>query len=474
MVGFANRHGRRREASVMRQGFRAIVQPGDTTHRAGYIAVQLALLVLMVIAASSASCLTSKLPTAADFPTCRYSEAIHDADASLLRQKAPTRFKLMPSRYMLIVQAARGYHCSGAVTVAFNGHNYLQAGMNDDAGIVELIPLLASSTGMSLADTFDLTEFMVISSGILIGYAGFWRLYPDRWARWVGVVVFLCLGLAEATVADVYIFQTSPLIAGTPWILHFALTSKTCALNVSAALLAFCCSWCSWVRSGTTLICLAFLITLFICRYRIQKIFLPLLLILLGCVAPVLFMRHLLARRDNLLATLGDTTTTTNSHLLWHTIYIGLGFVPNSVVPEYKDAVAVDRVRSIDPRVPFGSKEYEIILKHEVWNLAKRRPMLLLENLAAKVGVLMFSAWILLFPARRALFAERKVLWLDAAFVLATGMSAMNVVVAVPRPRYLLTFLCLTLLYSSVKVCRAHLLATGNKTPVVQQQQGMV
>jgi hypothetical protein len=428
----------------------------------------------MVIAGSSGWCLTGELPTAADLPTCRYSASVHEADASLMRQKVPTRFKLMPSRYMQIVEAARGYHCSGSVMVAFNGDNYLQAGMNDDAGIVELIPLLASCTGMSLADTFDLTEFVVISSGILIGYAGFWRLYPDRWARWFGTVVFLCIGLAEAIVADAYTFQTSPLIAGIPWVLYFALTSQNRALNVSAALLAFCASWCSWVRSGTTLICMAFLITLFICRYRLQKILLPLMLIILGCVVPMLFIRGLLARRDQLLATLGDTTTTRNSHLLWHTIYIGLGFIPNSVVPEYKDRVAVEKVRSIDPRVPFGSEEYERILKHEVWNLAKQRPLLLLENLAAKVGVLLLSASILLFPARRALFFEREVLWLDAAFVSAIAMSAMNVIVAVPRPRYLLTFLCLTGLYSSVKMCRAHLLATGNKIPVVQQQHGMV
>jgi hypothetical protein len=424
--------------------------------------------VLMIIAGSSGWCLTGKLPTAADLPTCRYSDSAYDADASLLQQKVPTRFKLMPSRYLQIVEAARGYHCSGAVTVAFNGHNYEQAGWNDDAGIVELIPLLASSTGMSLANTFDLSELVVISSGILIAYAGFWRLYPDRWARLLGTVVFLCLGLAEATVADVYIFQTSPLIAGIPWILYFALNSQPWALNISAALLAFCASWCSWVRSGTILICMAFLITLFLGRYRLQKIVLPLLLILLACSAPVLFMRHLLARRDRLLATLGDTTPTTTSRPLWHTIYIGLAFVPNSAVPEYKDAVAFDKVRSIDPRVPFGSEGSEIILKHEVWNLAKQRPMLLLENLAAKVGVLLVSAWVLLLPSRKALFAEREALWLDAAFVLSIAMSAMNVIVAVPRPRYLLTFLCLTFLYSSVKVSRARFLARGNKTPVVQ------
>jgi len=81
---------------------------------------------------------------------------------------------------------------------------------------------------------------------------------------------------------------------------------------------------------------------------------------------------------------------------------------------------------------------------------------------------LLVSAWVLLLPSRKALFAEREALWLDAAFVLSIAMSAMNVIVAVPRPRYLLTFLCLTFLYSSVKVSRARFLARGNKTPVVQ------
>jgi hypothetical protein len=440
------------------EGLQAMTRRGCIVRRASCIAAQLALCAVMVTGVAKAWCLTDKRPTAADLPTCSYSDLAYNSDASLLREKAPTRFKLMPSRYVEIVQAARGDSCTGTATVAFNGHNYSQVGINDDPGIPELIPTISSLTGMSLADTFDLTVFAVVSLGIATGYAGFWHLCPDPRARLVGAAVFLCLGVAEATVDDVYIFQTSPLIAGIPWVLYFALGRKPRALNSGATLLAFCCSWCSLVRSGTTIICMAFLITLFACRYRIQKIFLPLLLIILACVPSMLYMRYLIARRNAILAALGDTITTKNSHLVWHSIYIGLAFIPNSLVPEYKDAVAINKVWSIDPTVRFGSAKYEAILRREVWNIAKQRPLLLLENFAAKAVILILSAWIILFPARRFLFAEREVFWLDAAFVLSMAMSATNVMMTVPRRSYLLTFLCLTLLYSCIKLCRGRFL----------------
>jgi hypothetical protein len=415
-------------------------------------AFPLAILILVCATAWGSSGNPAKPP---DPLTCSYSNQVYNGDANLMRQKAPTHFKLMTSRYVEIVQAARGYKCTGTTTVAFNGHNYFQAGKSDDPGIAQLVPTIAFRTGMSLANAFDLTAFSVVSIGVLIGYGAFWHLYPDRRLRWVGACVFLCLGLAEAKVADVYIFQISPLIAGIPWVLASALNRKSLALTLNAVLLAFCCSWCSLVRSGTTLICLVFIFTLFIGRRRVHQTFLPLVLIALACVPSMVFERHLITRRDTTLAGLGETATAVNSHPIWHSVYIGLGFIPNSQVPEYSDAVAIDKVRSIDPTVPYTSAKYELILRREVFNLAKQKPLLLIENLAAKTGVVTLLAVILLFPARRALFAEKGLLWLDAAFVLAIGLSAMSAILVIPRPPYLLTFFCLTSLYSSIKLCRA-------------------
>ena len=421
---------------------------------------KVAFFVLMVLVGSKGWCLTHSQPAAPDLRTCSFSNLVYDSDASLMRQKPPTRFRLMTSRYVAIVQAARGYHCTGMTTVAFNGHYYLQAGMSDDPGIAQLIPTVSVLTGLSLADAFDLTAFAVISLGLLIGYGGFWRSHPDNHLRWIGAGVFLCIGIAEARVGDVYIFQISPLIAGIPWVLHFALTCEWIPLNLSAGLLAFVCSWCSLVRIGTSLICLVFLTTLYIGLFRLREAFLPWLAITLVCLPCALIERNLIARRDVVLSSLGGPSIAVNTHPVWHAIYTGLGFIPNSEVPAFNDTFAMDKVRSIDPTAPYTSAKYEAILRREVLSIARHRPMLLIENIFAKVTIVVLCASILLFPARRLLFAEREILWLDSAFVLAIGLSSMNAILVVPKVPYLLTFLCLTFLYSSVKLCRSRLLST--------------
>jgi len=201
---------------------------------------------------------------------------------------------------------------------------------------------------------------------------------------------------------------------------------------------------------------MTFLLIAFTTRYRIQKSLLTLTFIILACIPSVLFERSLIARRDVALAKVGETAKAVNSHPLWHTLYLGLGFIPNSEVPEYRDGVAGDKVRSIDPTVAYTSAKYQAILRGELWGMVKRRPILVIGIFAAKAGVVILLASILLFPARRLIFTERSALWLDAAFVLTIGMSAMNGIVAVPRASYLLTFLCLSFLYTSIKLFTYH------------------
>jgi hypothetical protein len=405
---------------------------------------------------SRAYCMVMGQAAVNDPTDCRRSNQMRDNDQTLMRlREAPTHFRLMTGRYVAMVQAARGYQCTGTVTVGFDGYHYFQTGRGDDPGILELVPTLSRLTGLSLAATYDISIIFSIAGGLFVGYAGFWRLYPERRLRWIGAGIFLCLGVAEARVADEYMFQISPLIAGIPWLLYFALARRPHALTVSAATLAFLCSWCSLVRAGTIPICMTFLVAMFFIRRHIQRPLVPCLLLILACIPSVIFEQSLIARRDAALAKVGETATTPDSHVLWHTLYIGLGFIPNSEVPEYRDAVAGDKARSIDPAAIYASARYETIIKQEVWSLVKRKPMLVMGILAVKASIVMFLALILLYPARRLMFTESALVWFDSALVLTMGMSAMNAIVAVPRASYLLAFLCLGFLYSAIKLCRA-------------------
>ncbi len=437
-------------------------------HRGALVAF--ALVCLAVVGnCSQAHCLAMSPAIETDPVDCSQSNQMHDSDAIIMRfHEAPTHFRLMTSRYFAMVRAARGYQCTGTVTVGFDGYHYFQTARGDDPGLMELVPTLSRLTGLSLAAAYDITILSTIAGGVFIGYAAFWKLYPDRLLRWIGVGVFLCLGFAEAKVADEYIFQVSPLIAGIPWLLYFALARRPYALTVGAAALAFLCSWCSLLRAGTIPICMTFLIAMFFIRRRIQKPFVPYLLLILACVPSVIFEQSLTARRDAALARIGQSATSPNSHLLWHTVYIGLGFIPNSEVSEYRDGVAGDKVRSIDPTVTYASTKYETIIKQEVWGIMKRRPILVIGILTAKAGIVICLFLILLYPVRRLMFTERALLWLDAAIILTMGMSAMSAIAAVPRTSYLLTFLCLGFLYSAIKLCRARYQSKQGRLFVVE------
>ena len=379
----------------------------------------------------------------------------------MLLRESPTHLRLMTGRYVAMVQAVRGYQCTGTVAVSFDGHHYLQTGGGDDPGILELIPTLSRLAGLPLVPAYDITVASVIAAGLFIGYAGFWKLYAERHLRWLGGGVFVCLGLAEARVADEYMFQISPLVAAIPWLIYFALRRKRFSLTTSAVLLAFCCSWCSLVRAGTMSICMTLLITMFVFRRCIQSPFIPCLLMILALLPSVIFEQSLIARRDAALARAGGSAIAQDSHLLWHTVYIGLGFIHNSEVSEYLDAVAADKVRAIDPTAVYTSPKYELILRHEVWSIIKRKPMLVAGIVAAKAGIVTLLGMILLYPIRWLLFTEGELVWLDAALLLTMGMSALNAIVAVPRASYLLTFLCLGFLFSAIKLSRARLQSDG-------------
>jgi hypothetical protein len=386
---------------------------------------------------------------------CAHSDRTYEADASLMQEReAPTHFRLMTSRYVSMVQATRGFECAGTASVGFDGHQFLQTGRSDDPGIMEWVPALSRVTRLSLPTTYDTLILFVILSTALIGYAGFWRICPSRRSLRIGATVFLCIAIAEARVADEYLFQIAPLIAGIPWLLFFGFRNKTIALTLTAALLAFCCSWCSLVRSGSLVICITFLLVMFLSRHRLQNPLIPIVLMFLACVPSGLFERSLVKRRDTALAKVGAAATAVNGHPFWHTFYISLGFIPNAEVPEYRDEVARDKVRSIDPTVAYTSARYQAILRQEIWNLFKRRPLLVTGIFSAKLAIVALLALILLYPARKVIFAEPGIIWVDLAFLFSIGISAMNGIVAIPRLAYLLTFLCLTILYTTIKLCR--------------------
>ncbi len=115
----------------------------------------------------------------------------------------------------------------------------------------------------------------------------------------------------------------------------------------------------------------------------------------LGLLASSLYFRHVFSFRDAYLRSQqADYVEAPRQHPMWHSIYIGLGFVSNPYVAGgYCDQVAVEKVRSISPHAVFLSPEYDRDpgrSKCVSWSAGT--PRSLLVNLAAKAGILQLLA----------------------------------------------------------------------------------
>jgi hypothetical protein len=115
------------------------------------------------------------------------------------------------------------------------------------------------------------------------------------------------------------------------------------------------------------------------------------------------------------------------AHALWHSVYIGLGYLSNEVVTSYNDQVAYDKVQSLVPGTLYESPEYHHILRQQVGLIVRQHPQLVLYTVAAKLGVI--GAMFLVFANVGLIAAERvrKPLGLELPFwigSLSTPCSA--------------------------------------------------
>lgn len=393
------------------------------------------------------------LPYSPNIYTCKISDVIYKNDAQLMMHDPPTHIRLMPSRYVEVVQAARGYNCSKTLLVAYNGHYYYRAGIGDDIGITVIVPVISAITGMSLANAFDVFSIFVVTLSSLTGYIGFYYLYPKPFTRWIGIAAFSCLTIVQLIAGDVYLFQSSPLIAGIPWIIYFVTKYNWLWLCISVTLLSFICVWFSLIRINTNILGIGFIAVVLIGRYPFRKALLPLSLVALACIPPISIERYAFSRRNIFLSKSGDNVITEDHHAIWHSIYCGLGFVRNSEVPRFDDQIAIDKVRSIDPSAPYLSIKYEEILRNEVLWIALHKPSILIMNLVAKIGIIGLISLIFLLPVVKYLFQKKVTLWFDGAFALTIVLSAANGILVMPRAKYLLTYFCLIFLYTIMKWC---------------------
>lgn len=134
------------------------------------------------------------------------------------------------------------------------------------------------------------------------------------------------------------------------------------------------------------------------------------------------------AQRD---AQLGVSWSQTypDAHLVWHSIYIGLGYVPNAEGLAYADEVGQSATKQV-----YATRAYEAALRDRVLELVRTDPGLVVRNLVAKGSVLLgtFPWWPVCLLIGIVGLRRRLLIALPAVAVGAIGP-----LLVVPFPEYL-------------------------------------
>jgi hypothetical protein len=411
--------------------------------------------------------LLSPEPRATISPGCQVSQATFDADVQVMTHSSSTHLRLEGARYLELVRAARGLRCSGIALVGFDGLRYRQGGWSDDPGLFVLVPEVVRLTGAGVALATDLVLLCIILGSSVLGLWGFLLLAQTQVGRRIGVVAILLLTLMELVVGDFYIVNAAPVIASVPWILYFA-TRKKLAVDLASAfvllgLIAAISSLCR-AHSGTGICLFTLLIVTGFYRMRPPARLLLIGLFLAGAAVPALYFHHLYSQRDAFLDRQpGYLIPSGNGHVLWHSIYTGLGYVKNSEVPEFSDRVAANRAHQLRADVAYPSPQYEEVLKQEVLRIAEHHPSVIVENIVVKSVIVLFFVLISANVGLWAASLAPQPAWWQLAFLLPILFNALFGILVAPNPKYVTGLIAFAALWA---VCSVDSAATR---PVARQ-----
>jgi hypothetical protein len=170
--------------------------------------------------------------------------------------------------------------------------------------------------------------------------------------------------------------------------------------------------------------------------------------LLAGMSLPLLYAQFPLHDRDRFLAAnRPGYRGSLNHHVIWHTAYLGLGYLTNPYVPAWRDSVAADYVQAIDPTTIYGGEDYDALLRSRVEEIAHRHPMFVFDTVAAKCGVLTCMLLLYINIALAAAILCPKPVGVELAFWLAMAFGALPGIVAIPVPQYVLGMIVLGLYY---------------------------
>lgn len=390
-------------------------------------------------------------------------KAVTDASALskeiALAGKSTGWVQLMPSRYMCLQQTLKGLRKTGIPLVGDTSDGLAPAEHGDDAGLFYFVPWFANSFGLNLDKAIDVFLGGILVIAFLAGTSGLFLFLTNWPSRILALLGMFWVARASFNVGDIYLVQSSVVMALVPWFLYLSRERK---LSRGLAVFAFFAGLCAAVsnqirgQSGTAVLLWGLCIIAFYLNCSRTRKLLLMGVLFAGCLIPTVYFHEVLARRNNFLThTTLQTIELSGRHVIWSPIYLGFGFLSNELVPAFLDAVAARKVASISPGVPYLSDEYEGILRKEVFSLIRHHPSFVVETLAAKMGVICLRLLVCANVGLLAAALYSKSWPIEVAFWLAIGFNSLFGLLVMPISNYLLGFIAFGTLYALVSIDHA-------------------
>jgi len=361
----------------------------------------------------------------------------------------------MSGRFDELEHTLLGLQKTGVPLIAcYDGH-FTACGSGDDLGAYYLIPKIALMLNVPLHQAVNLFYGAIVIVALLAATVGAMLLFQTKLLRTTAFLALLVLSGLSFYYGDVYIVTAAIPMVLVPWLLYLVRRPNVRLLACFCFGLGIILQFANIFRlhSGTAPLIFAVIVlwATYTLSWRARTI-LP-LVILAGMGLSWGFFQSAESQRDRFLRSrTASYSPPSDAHAIWHSVYIGFGFLGNPWVPEYSDAVAIAKVKSISPKAGFVSPEYHRILQAETLRFIRQHPRFVAWTVFVKISVILMY---LLLGANYGLLAAircRRPQVYSKAFWAALSFSSLNGILTYPRISYLLGFLTFAVLYGLVSI----------------------
>jgi hypothetical protein len=358
-----------------------------------------------------------------------------------------------PGQWLLMGTRAEGYEASiemledggppllgyaGSVNVGTGNDKYVALGATDHQGTYVVLPLVGHLLGLedpraAMEVVFLIAVFLTLLFYPVVFYALF-----RSWGAALLAPLMLLAGARILNGQDIYWVPALAAFALLPPLLLVDRRWPRRSFPIMLGVLAVA-SVASSFRSNAGLgIAIAAGIVVLARPWSLPRKGLAVAALVAAYLSfSVLGMTAIREYRDSWVGDPRFAEQASSAHPVWHTAYIGLGYLPNDYGLRYRDEDAIATVELIEPGTEYVSEEYESILRERYLDVATENPDFFLSVTAQKVLVTIGNAapllvlLALLVPVAIAARRRQAARWL-LLMVPAALLASIQPIFAVP------------------------------------------